>query len=151
MPMPPAKIHAIAPNNSGSIGSITVVVQAAAKPREKYAEGTIGRDALKRNYIAYLQGRYYEWRKKDVGFPGVDRAKHDDQIARLYVTENAVIRKKFGANPFGLLAISFEPLVEHLQERIDRTRFGRTNKAKGYRNYHSFDEHCLLGASGPGA
>ena len=35
----------------------------------------------------------------------------------------------------------FDELVDYLQARIDQTILGRRNRARGFSNYESFDEH----------
>lgn len=119
--------------------------EAAKAPKEKYADGTIGRDPQKRNYIAYLLTRYYEFKKADVSF-GADPVEHARIMNGIYPIVNNTIRKLFGAYPNGLEDFKFPALVTYMQAKIDGTRLGRKQKKAGKGRYKSFEDFCLLGA-----
>lgn len=144
--VPAVRIDSIAENNSGSIGAIKVIVKEAPRraPKEKYADGTIGRNANQRNYIAYLLGQYYEFKKVDVNF-GVDPLEHARIMKGLYPTVNNTIRKLFGAYPNGQPEEKFPALVDYMKEKINKTRLGKKQKKAGHQNYKTFDEFCALG------
>jgi hypothetical protein len=145
--MPRAKqtataVSGIANNNSGVIGAVNV--NHVTKPIiEKYAEGTIGRNARLRNYTKYLQDRYYEFKKADLSF-GADPVEHARIMNGLFPTMNNTIKKRFGAYPYGLEEIAFHSLEIYLKAKIDGTRLGKKNKSKGIRSYKTFEEFCEM-------
>jgi len=140
-------INSVADFNRGVIGDININI--SSRPpvvvKEKYADGTIGRDAKRRNYVAYLLSQYYEFKKADVSF-GVPEDEHARVMAGLYKVVNNTIRKNFGAYPNALPVDAFGDLVEFMQKRIDGTRLGRKQKKAGHQNYKSFEEHAALSA-----
>jgi hypothetical protein len=142
-----SKIHIseIAPTNGG-MSNININYSEAGKPpKEKYAEGTIGRNASRRNYIAYLLGQYYEFKKADISF-GADPVEHARIMNGLYPIVNNTIRKLFGSYPNGVPDEKFPALVDYMQEKIDKTRLGQKQKRAGKKRYKGFEEHAALGA-----
>ena len=138
-------VSGIANNNSGVIGSIEVN-NVTKRTVEKYAEGTIGRNANMRNYIAYLLSRYYEWKKADISY-GVDPVKHARIMKGLYPTLNNTIRKKFTAYHNGLPEVAFHSLSLFMHAKIDGTILGKNKRKKGEKNYKLFEEFCEMAAA----
>ena len=122
--------------------------EARKPPTGKYAKGTIGRNARQRNFIAYLLGQYYEFKKADVGF-GADPVEHARIINGLYPIMNNTIRKLFGSFPNGLPADQFPALVAYLEAKILGTRLGKKQNKAGRKCFTSFEEFCALGAQPP--
>lgn len=102
--------------------------------------GTVGADAKMSSYIKYLIDKYNYYLKFDQTKPG--RGK--------YPVFQQALKKEFGQWQL-LEEFRFEELVTYLKIRIDKTIFGRVNKSRGNRNYHSFEEHGQRrkGKSGP--
>lgn len=92
--------------------------------------GTIGSDLAQRNYAKYLIDRYHKFKEVDTG-------REEMNYAILYNS----ISRKFGAKWDNLPVDAFGTLVKFLQQRIDNTRLGKTQRAKGIENYSNFDEH----------
>lgn len=145
-------IGEIASNNSGVIGTIHVTVNQPKTVRkviknvvEKYADGTIGRDANRRNYIRYLMDRYYECVKADLSF-GADPVEHAEKLSKCHVRAYGWIIKDFGAKPYCLPVEKFAGVVALLGKKIDGTILGKNNRRKGTPNFKTFEEFCALGA-----
>ena len=82
-----------------------------------------------RNYIRHLIERYNEFASQQPG----RKFRH----AVIY----ASIRARFGATWNFIPISNFEDVVTFLQQRIDRTRLGSMNRAKGTANYSLFAEY----------
>jgi hypothetical protein len=95
--------------------------------------GSIGASRPMSAYCKYLVARYNEYQKGD--FTGKSSYKY-------MALPNAVVRK-FGNRWQDLPESSFSAVIALLQERIDATIIGRSNRAKLGRNYHEFHEHGL--------
>ncbi len=54
------------------------------------------------------------------------------------------IEREFGARTNLIPQSEFERLVKFLQDAIDDTIQGRTRRAYGKRNYHSYEKHLDL-------
>ena len=84
-----------------------------------------------KNYTKYLINRYHEFKKSEIG-----------QKSMKYAVLYASITRKFGAK-WDLIPLGrFDELTVYLQDRIDNTILGKTNKANGHRNYSTFEEYC---------
>lgn len=92
--------------------------------------GSIASDLMCRNYAKYLIDRYHEFKKSDVGHDGM----------KYYILYGS-IKRKFGAKWEMVSIIKFDLLSEFLQQRIDRTRLGKTRKSRGQKNYSTFQEY----------
>ena len=51
------------------------------------------------------------------------------------------IEKRFGAKWDMIPLQSFDALVIYIQSRIDKTKYGRIQKAHGRKNYSEFEEY----------
>lgn len=104
-----------------------------SKPKIELPEEALGRDLLKKNYVNYLIRRYGDWKQLELYKKGekVNWASLNKHIINKY--------KACGINHIHIEY--FEDLATYLQNRIDKTTFGRNNKSKGKRNYSLFEEH----------
>lgn len=104
-------------------------------PRPQAVPGTIEADPPRRAYVYYLGQRYIEWRVKGQAEVG-DRRPFNPKAAW------NVIRRHLKFAPYKAGVDSFPRVVTKMTAMIDRTPFGCRNRAMGYPNYHSFEEHC---------
>jgi hypothetical protein len=93
-------------------------------------QGTIGAEALKRNYLKHLIDRYHEFAKAEKG------------EGYKYVVFYQAISRRYGAKWDMILLPQFEACCLYVQNRIDNTALGRNIKARGQSNYSSFSEYC---------
>ena len=94
-------------------------------------KGTIASNAPYRNYIKYLIDRYNK-------FKGENAGKGKMKYTVIYTS----ITGEFGAKWDMLLLDNFDRLSDYLKNRIDKTAFGRNQKAKGIKRYSTFEEHA---------
>ncbi len=94
-------------------------------------EGSIASSLNHRNYIKRLIDRYHELKKADVG-----------NKKMIYPILYRSINRKFGARWEMVPIEKFDCLSEYLQQRIDKTILGKTQKSKGQKNYSTFLEYC---------
>jgi hypothetical protein len=97
--------------------------------------GSIGANLAMKGYIDYLIGKYFKYRGADKSYGRTENFAHP------VIHKN--IERQFGAKTFFLPEGVFNRLVSYLMDCIDRTIQGRTNRARGIRNYHSFQDHCM--------
>jgi len=118
-------------NSPGAIVGQTVNVRtASSKVKIQPPPGTIGTDELTCRYIEYLIKRYNE-------FAGAD--KHRSRPFS-YGAISRTIETKFRGRWRSLPLADFDPVVDYLQWRINRTRVAKANTAKGHRSFSSFAE-----------
>ena len=92
--------------------------------------GSIASSLEHRNYTKYLIDRYHEFKKSEIG-------QENMKYAVLYTS----IKRKFGAK-WDLIPLGrFEELSAYLQGRIDKTVLGKNHKARGRKNYSTFEEY----------
>jgi len=94
------------------------------------AQGALGSDALRRNYVKHLIDRYNEFASKQRG-----------RAAFSFAVIYSHIKKRFKADWERVLLVQFDDLVLLLQTRIDKTQLGSINRGKGIPNYSTFDEY----------
>jgi hypothetical protein len=111
------------------------------KPKMEYPAGSIGADLLRRNYIRYLTERYFRYREADASFG--PKAVRRFSYAVLFKN----IESHFKAPTYFIPVARFDELVDFLQQRIEATILGKRNRARGHRNYETFDEFQLTQAS----
>ncbi|WP_120632626.1 HNH endonuclease signature motif containing protein [Ruegeria sp. EL01] len=116
--------------NTGVVANTVNMTTKSSSVKQGPIPGTIGAELELRNYAKHLIDRYREFKEADVG-------KGAMRHAVLYSS----IKRKFGAKWDHIPAESFENLAAFLRERIDGTRLGKTQKARGQKNYSSFEEH----------
>jgi len=97
-------------------------------------EGAIGKDLLRLNYMNYLIKRYAEWKQIELERKGekFNYGAFNKSIMKKYKGESGM---KY------IPLVFFVELTAYLQDRIDKTIFGRNRKAQGHRNYSTFEEH----------
>jgi len=105
----------------------------SSRPNE-YPAGSIGSDLEQRNYIRYLVQRYHRAREADSSFGRSGPARFS------YAVIFTNIERKFGAPTYFIRQARFDELVKHLQQRIDGTILGKSNRARGIRNYASRED-----------
>jgi hypothetical protein len=107
----------------------------ASKPSSKiqHPVGSIGANLWLKGYIDYLLAQYYEFKKADESYGVKQRFSH------AVIHKN--IQKKFGYKTFFIPEEYFADLSRYIKSAIDRTIQGKTNRSRGIRNYHSFEEH----------
>lgn len=126
------KVHV---NQADAIHANTVnFPKTKRKPKieKPYPFEAIGNDLKMKTYAKYLIDRYNDFQKLDK-----EKTKKYKYIA-IY---NA-IKREFYCKWDHVAKSRFHELVAFLQNRIDKTKFGRIQKSRGTRNYHSFEEHC---------
>lgn len=102
------------------------------KPKIELPEGALGRDLSKKNYINYLIKRYGDWKQ-------IELNRKNEKFN--WASFNKHIMNEFKATGINFIDIRyFEKLVEYLQNRIDKTTFGRNRKSKNINNYSTFEE-----------
>ena len=92
--------------------------------------GSIGSNLSQRNYVKHLIDRYHEFKKIEVGQEGMRYAIFYQQI-----------KKRFGAKWDMIPLQLFDELVTYIQSRIDKTKHGRVQKARGKKIYSEFGEY----------
>jgi len=130
------KVVHINGNVKDSIVANVVKISNAKKLGNKYPEGSVGADVMKKNYLDYLIHKYFDFRKADPSFGAFDHAErfHHAEI-------HTSIRKRFKAKTFFVLIHRFQEECQYIQERVDKTILGKRNKSQGIRNYQNFDEY----------
>jgi len=138
-------IHSAGPHAFVIQGSNDVRVQFAGKqkPKMEYPRGSIGADLLRRNYIRYLVERYFRYREADASFG--PKAVRRFSYAVLFKN----IEAHFKAPTYFIPLERFDDLVDFLQRKIETTILGKRNRARGHRNYETFDEFQLTQAGKP--
>ncbi len=117
-------------NSPGSVQAVNVTIrQSRGKPKFLPAEGSLGADLIRRNYIKHLIDRYNDFASKQAG-------RTNFSFAAIYGT----IKKQFKADWERIPIARFDELVDLLQRRIDRTQLGSINRGKGIKNYSPFSE-----------
>jgi hypothetical protein len=129
-------IHGTGPKAFVIQGSENVKVQFAPKnkPRMEYPSGSIGADLVRRNYVRYLIERYFRYREADASFGR--KAVRRFSYAVLFKSVESHFKTPTYFIPIG----RFHELVDFLQRKIEGTILGKRNRARGHRNYETFDE-----------
>lgn len=117
--------------NHGIVANNVTIKNNRKSPSKIVIPNSIASSVNHYNYIEYLVKRLSEWRSKDMRFIG----------ANIYSTTRNILRNQFGAHLKDLPLDSFDYICQEIKNKIDRTRFGRTNNSKGHKNYSSYDEH----------
>jgi hypothetical protein len=125
-------------NNFGIAGHTinieAVRIQSPRKGRREITPGLLEADPEMRTYADYLVKRYIEWRHKGAA---IDKRRFSPGSA------HGILGEGFGS-PSSVFLIPqprFFDWVQSAQSKIDNTTWGRINKRKNGRNYHSWDEH----------
>lgn len=121
----------VAIDSPGAIQAQTVNVKTTRKAVAINApQGTIGADQKASRYIQHLISRYNE-------FASADKTRAT-KFSYGVISRN--IQSAFRA-PWKLVSMDdFDALCSYLQQRISRTRIAKSNAAKGYRSFASFEE-----------
>jgi hypothetical protein len=121
-------------------GDVRVHVVGKRKPKMEYPAGSVGADLARRNYIRYLIERYFRYREADVSFA----RKVVRRFSYAVLFKN--IESHFKAPTYFIPIARFDELVDFLQRKIETTILGKKNRARGHRNYETFDEFQLTQA-----
>jgi hypothetical protein len=137
-------IHSTGANAFVIQGSDNVRVQIGGKrkPKMEYPVGSIGADLLRRNYIRYLTERYFRYREADASF-----GRKTGRFSYAVLFKN--VESHFKAPIYFIPVARFDDLVDFLQRKIETTILGKKNRARGHRNYETFDEFRLNQAAEP--
>lgn len=118
-------------NSPGAVQATTVTIKSVKKSlRSLPAPGSLGAEAIPRNYLKHLIDRYKHFASQQRGRTG---------YAHGFVF--ALIKRQFKADWDRIPMSRFSELVDLLQKRIDGTQIGRINRSKGTKNYSSFEEY----------
>lgn len=121
----------VAINSPGAIQAQTVNLRTTQKTVKVNASpGTIGADQQASRYIQHLISRYNE-------FASADKTR-GTKFSYGAISKN--IETNFRASWKLLATEDFDALCAYLHQRIRRTRVAKSNSAKGYRSYSSFEE-----------
>jgi hypothetical protein len=102
------------------------------KPKSALPDGALGTDLMKKNYVSHLAKRYGDWKREEL-----KRRREKFTWAALY----SHIAKRYKVPGMNHIPLNqFSDLVSYLQERIDKTIMGKSQRTKGYRSYKSFEE-----------
>ena len=104
----------------------------SSRPTE-YPVGSIGSDLLQRNYVRYLVQRYNHFREADSSF-----GRSPTRFNYAVIFKN--IEREFKASTYLIPQTRFNQLVEYLQQRIDRTILGQSNRKRMTPNYGVSEE-----------
>lgn len=100
-------------------------------------DGALGKDLAKKNYVNYLSKRYGDW--KQLQF---DKEGNGEKFN--WAGHNKGIMNRYHATGINFIPVyEFDDLVAFLKSKIDKTLFGRNQKAKGRRNYSELEEHIM--------
>ena len=119
-------------SNRGIIANSLTIRAPRRSVKVQPPSGTIAADRDKRNYAKYLIDRYQEFKKADHGV-------EEFRYALIY----KAIQREFKCKWDFIPVERFDDLVAYLQYRIDKTILGKNQKARGHRNYRSFDDFLV--------
>lgn len=91
--------------------------------------GSVASSLVHRNYTKHLIDRYNEFAS--------DQPDREFKFQAIYSTLKSKFRAKWDLVPLS----RFDEMSGYLQKRIDETRLGRINTAKGIRNYSTFERY----------
>jgi hypothetical protein len=118
-------------NSPGAVQANTVTIKTAKKAVKTLpAQGSLGSDVVRGNYVKHLIDRYNEFAAKQTGRTVFSHAA-------IY----SIIKKRFKADWERIPLTRLDDLIEFLQYRIDRTQLGSVNRGKGRKNYSTFEEY----------
>lgn len=103
--------------------------------RTTRAPGTIGTDALRKNYVGYLVRRYNEFQK-------IGKESYGDRRNVSYSFLSTRIIQEFKAPALDLPLSRFDDLVAFICKYIDNTIVGRNNRSKGVPSYDTLSEYA---------
>ncbi|MCX5827666.1 MAG: HNH endonuclease signature motif containing protein [Deltaproteobacteria bacterium] len=112
--------------NTGTIANEVHFHGKSSKKQVPTPPGSIGADAIKRNYLKHLIDRYHEFAKAEKG------------ESYKYVIFYQAIKRSYGAKWDMIPLHLFEDACAYIQSRIDKTVLGKNRKAHGQGNYSSF-------------
>jgi hypothetical protein len=117
--------------------NVSVHLSGKKKPKMEYPSGSIGADLVRRNYVRYLIERYFRYREADASFGR--KAVRRFSYAVLF----KIVESHFKAPTYFIPIGRFDELVDFLQRKVEGTILGKRNRARGHRNFETFDEFQL--------
>ena len=111
-------------------GTHVTIKTTRSKVKVMPADGSIGSDVTRRNYIKHLIDRYNEFASKQPGRNGF-----------WFAANYSYIKKKFKADWERISLTKFDDVAKTLRQRIDKTRLGQVNRSKLIPNYSSFEKY----------
>jgi hypothetical protein len=110
-------------------------LKAPKKPTIALPEGALGNDLARKNYVNYLSKRYGNWKQLQFDTDG-----KGEKFS--WASHNKSLMNRYHASGINFIPVTyFDDLVNFLKSKIDKTQFGRNNKAKNKRNYSEMEEH----------
>jgi hypothetical protein len=120
---------------SGSNIRVNMAGPRRSKMAHVYPAGAIGANLSMRHYVRYLTERYHRYRAADRSF-GQARP-----FSYAVLFKN--VESRFKAPTYFIPEGSFDELVDYLHKKIDGTTLGKNNRARGIRNYATWDDYLL--------
>lgn len=123
-------------NFAGGVNYGVVANKVEITSRKKHVkveapQEAIASSLIHRNYIKHLIDRYHDFKEAEVG--------KDEMNYKIFYGS---IKRKFGAKWDMIPLSKFQVLMLYIQERIDKTRLGRSKKANRSKSYSSFEEYA---------
>lgn len=106
-----------------------VTMTTPRRPRLVPPAGVLATDADRRTYVLYLIKRYLKFKEADV------------QGAMKHAIIYKAIEREFGCTWEFVPLVRFDDLVRFLQRRIDDTKLGRNQRARGAQRYSTYPEY----------
>lgn len=126
-------------NNSGIIANqVNIRAARGGSARPIILPGSIGADPPRYNYVEYLIKRLTKFREAGASYGQQRGGRIHSGVTR------KILERQFGGLPKDLPVDRFADICSDLQRKIENTAMGRSNRKKGARSYHSFDEHGNL-------
>ena len=118
---------------NNSIVANNVTFAGKRSPRPHYPADSIGADTIKKGYIDYLIGRYFDYKKADASYGSYRPFNH----AEIHTT----IARQFKAKTFYIHVARFDELCGYIMSRVDQTIQGKRNTSRGCPNYDSYTKY----------
>jgi hypothetical protein len=120
-------------NSPGAVQATNVTIKNAKSSLKSVpAQGSLGSDVVRRNYVKHLIDRYNDFASKQTG-------RKEFSHGAIY----RLVKNKYKADWERMPLACFDDLVMFLHDRIDRTQLGRINRGKGFKNYSTLDEYRI--------
>ncbi len=128
-------------NSPGAVQATNVTIKKTKRSVKVLpAQGSLGSDVVRRNYVRHLIDRYNDFASNQIG---------RDRFSYGFIYR--FIKSRFKADWERIPLERFDDLIYLLQHRIDGTQLGRINRGKGIKNYSTFDEYRGTYAGGTAA
>jgi len=118
---------------NNSIVANKVTFTGKRSQRMNYPADSVGADTIKKGYIDYLIGRYFDYKKADASYGSYRPFNH----AEIHTT----IARLFKAKTFYIHVARFAELCGYIMSRVDQTIQGKRNTSRGWPNYDSYTKY----------